>query len=293
LGSRDGFSVSAKLGSGIKELRDKLILLSDQKTSKTLRLCSVALVGRTNVGKSALFNSLMSRVNAPFHSKVCPDAHTTRDFVEGYINYKRLTIRVLDCAGFKRGLPRLKLEAYVMDRIRMALELSEIIVLVLSGDEFVTSFDRRILSKLEASGKKLIIVVNKWDLGKIHLKDSDFRRELPEYYPILFVSALYKKNLNILLETIYQLFHRSLKIEEIERVCFEISRAYPAPFRGNAINSLEKVIFDKVNSTVKLKFKFPELIKRNYLRAFEKKFRSELDTSGMCLKFSLLQSKNL
>lgn len=286
--------VSAKTGYGIHDLVEKLEGLIRARSSITSQIAfSLALVGRTNVGKSSIFNILAGRPVA----KVSPEAHTTRDFLEALIRRDGKIIRVVDCAGFKKGLPKSQLESYVEDRTSQAIKLVDIVGIVLSAADGVTNFDRRLITRIINAGKPFIVVFNKWDLVpdqvKRELQKVDKANLLPAYVPTVFTSAVTKKNvwkLVDLAESVLSEFRDLSKINLLREVCLEISRAYPPPFRGNKPNLLKQVDIETQSRwVIKLSFTFPELVKNNYLRHFEKQIRRRVPLIGIPLKIEMIR----
>jgi tRNA modification GTPase len=116
----------------------------------------VALVGRPNVGKSSLFNSLLSSDRAI----VTEIPGTTRDTISEVINVEGIPVLITDTAGVRSSLDRI--EQLGIERTRRAIADADLIVAVLDGSQFLTEEDLEIVS--EASANRYIVALNKSDL---------------------------------------------------------------------------------------------------------------------------------
>lgn len=118
----------------------------------------VALVGRPNVGKSSLFNGLLS-----FDRAIVTDvAGTTRDSLTELISLKGVPVLITDTAGLRASND--KIETLGVERTRRAIAEADLVVMVLDGTEEFSKEDLEILSEL--TDKTHLIAVNKLDLER-------------------------------------------------------------------------------------------------------------------------------
>ncbi|MBZ5555134.1 MAG: ribosome biogenesis GTPase Der [Acidobacteriia bacterium] len=154
----------------------------------------VAIIGRPNVGKSTLLNTLCGKER----SIVTPIAGTTRDSVDAVIEREGTRFRIIDTAGIRRkGKTKLLAERLSVVLARKHLEQADVAVLLIDAVEGVTALDATIAGYAHEAGKSVILAVNKWDLVK---KTADSTQQFEEkvrqrakyldYAPILFISAL-------------------------------------------------------------------------------------------------------
>jgi GTP-binding protein len=166
----------------------------------------VGIIGRPNVGKSTLLNSLLQEER----SIVSPLPGTTRDAVDAEFESGGLRFRLIDTAGIRRkGKTELLAEKLSVIQARRHLERADVALLLLDGPEGVTALDAHIGGYAHESGRSVIIVVNKWDAvkkGPNALEDyaRAIRRRMKflAYAPIRFISALHGQQLGGLLKTI-------------------------------------------------------------------------------------------
>lgn len=159
----------------------------------------VAIIGRPNVGKSTLLNSLTGSSRAI----VSPVAGTTRDAVDEVIGYQGQQLRIVDTAGIRRkGKTHLMAEKLSVVMARKHLEASDVALLIIDATEGVTASDATIGGYAHESGRSIVIVVNKWDLvttkrtdGKPPADRNIFEEQLRRtlkylaYAPVVFISA--------------------------------------------------------------------------------------------------------
>jgi len=182
---------------------------------------NVAIIGRPNVGKSTLLNSLLQEER----SIVSPLPGTTRDAVDAQFERDGLRFRFIDTAGIRRkGKTKLLAEKLSVIQARKHLERADVALLMLDGPEGITALDTHIGGYAHESRRSVIIVVNKWDLVKKgpattrdYIQMIRERMKFLAYAPIVFISALAGQKLGNLLKTIAQVAEaRRLRVSTSE-----------------------------------------------------------------------------
>lgn len=171
LGLSDPMPVSAYHGIGIREVQDKLIeILPETVAEEDTDTIRVALVGRPNVGKSAIVNAILGEARV-IESEM---AGTTRDAIDTPLEYKEHKLVLVDTAGIRRpGKIEKGIEKYSVMRARAAVERADVVVVVLDANDRIAQQDLAIAGMAVEAHKGLIIALNKWDL----IEDSDEVRE--------------------------------------------------------------------------------------------------------------------
>lgn len=172
------------------------LLKSYEKGRELARGATIALVGRTNTGKSTLFNNLIEEERAI----VTPIPGTTRDFLREKIRLGDATFTLVDMAGWERSESPIEREGIRRGK-KIAAE-SEGLLLLLDGSRPLSSKDRRLIDFFRE--RKIILVVNKSDLPP-KIRIADLRRLYPGT-PAAAVSALTGKGLRPLRTMIYRKF---------------------------------------------------------------------------------------
>jgi GTPase len=199
LGFQDLYPISSEHRIGFDELLDHVTadfpVEADQAEDETgepeTRAIKVAIIGRPNVGKSTLLNTLVGEER----SIVSPVAGTTRDAVDQSLVRDGVEYVFVDTAGIRRkGKTKLMAEKLSVVMARRHIRMANVVLLVLDGTEKIAALDATIAGYAHEEGRALILCVNKWDVagdkGKRKFTE-EIRDELKflEYAPIAFVSA--------------------------------------------------------------------------------------------------------
>ncbi|MCB7162368.1 tRNA uridine-5-carboxymethylaminomethyl(34) synthesis GTPase MnmE [Bacillus subtilis] len=173
-------------------------LLRTSEQGKILREgLSTVIIGRPNVGKSSLLNSLVHEAKAI----VTDIPGTTRDVIEEYVNVRGVPLRLVDTAGIRETEDIV--ERIGVERSRQVLKEADLILLVLNYSEELSEEDVKLFEAVE--GMDVIVILNKTDLeAKI---DTERVRELANGRPVVTTSLLKEEGINDLEEAIQSLFY--------------------------------------------------------------------------------------
>lgn len=208
LGLGDPIGISAVNHLGFGDLLDKITEgFPDNTIEEGEDIIRTAIIGRPNVGKSTLVNSLLGYQR----SLVADEMGTTRDAVDSIWHYKGKDFILVDTAGMRRkGKINEPLEKYSVIRSIKAIDNCDVAVLILDAKAGVTEQDKKIAGYVHEAGKGLIFMVNKWDLiEKDNHTMNEFNKQIrdelvfAQYTPILYGSALTKQRINRLGEMIF------------------------------------------------------------------------------------------
>ncbi|MEJ0073818.1 MAG: ribosome biogenesis GTPase Der [Candidatus Saccharibacteria bacterium] len=161
LGIKPIIHTSSTQHRGISELLDTLVeqIPKAQLPDNDDRI-RVALLGRPNVGKSALFNALAKKQQAI----VADRAGTTRDINRTNVRFEGREIEFMDTAGIRRpGKIGTGIEHFSVVRTLSAIEQADICLLLMDVNELSVALDQKIAGMIKESGKGLVLVVSKWD----------------------------------------------------------------------------------------------------------------------------------
>ncbi|HEX2171814.1 MAG TPA: ribosome biogenesis GTPase Der [Dehalococcoidia bacterium] len=214
LGLGDPIAVSALHATGTGDLLDAVYNLlpppaEAPAADPTESLLKIAIVGRPNVGKSALVNALLGQERVV----VSDVAGTTRDAIDTLLRYDDQEIVLIDTAGIRRpGRVEQGIEKYSVMRSLRAVGRANIALLLIDAEEHLTGQDSHIAGYVwQEAYKGLILVVNKWDLIEKNdktmqefVKILHYRLKFLTHAPIVFVSAKYRQRLKTVLQAIEQ-----------------------------------------------------------------------------------------
>jgi GTP-binding protein len=303
-GITEPVQISAKHGIGILSLLKKIRAslprhieetetISTDQVQESIR---VAIIGRPNVGKSSMLNSLIGQPRMV----VSDIPGTTRDSIDSLLERKRARdILFIDTAGIrKKAKVKKRLEKFSILKAIESIRTSDICVCIFDAKEGITDQDRRLVGYTAEYGKGCITVFNKWDLTK---GDSKLRRVLNRealllkkivpYAPHINVSALTGKNINRLIPAIDQVYGDYIFTESTGRLNRILKQALlrrnPPVAKGHFL----KIFYVTQTGTRPPTFTFfvnyPELFPEYYRRFLANFFRKELGISHSPAKIVL------
>jgi len=216
LGLGDPLEASAIHGLGLEELRirieedlDALGFSPEQvKEEPKTEGLRITFVGRPNVGKSSLVNALFGKEKVIVSSV----PGTTRDSIDVPFTYEGTSFVLVDTAGLRKpGKIERGIEKFSVIRSFQAIDESDVVGLVLNGDEGLFAQDLHVCEFVLEQHKGLILIVNKMDLFDDEEKTrnwfmSKLKKRMPflPWAPVVFSSALHRKNIFAILDVAKQ-----------------------------------------------------------------------------------------
>ena len=227
------FRTSATTGQGISELKTSLkqLIPSNKEKLSQEKSLKLALIGRPNVGKSSLFNSLSKKQQAIVSSK----QGTTRDINRVEVKYKGKTLEILDTAGLRKpGKREVGIEKFSALRTLAAIEEADICALLIDSTEPHAKLDQTLAGEIVKAGKGIILVITKTDLTKDTdkiLDDLERDFDFLPYAPALLPSSETGKNVTKLFELALKIDeerHHEMKTSELNKILREALAEHPA-----------------------------------------------------------------
>ncbi|MBQ9978011.1 MAG: ribosome biogenesis GTPase Der [Clostridia bacterium] len=208
LGLGDPVAVSSVHGHGTGDLLDEVFkyLPKEEEAEEDEDVINVAVIGKPNAGKSSLINA----ISGEERSIVSDIAGTTRDAIDTLIENEYGKFNFTDTAGLRRkSKVEEKIEKYSVLRAQMAIERSDVCVIMLDGVDGFTEQDSKVAGLALEQGKACIIAVNKWDIVDKNSTTMDaYRKKLMKdfsfmpFAPIIFISAKTGQRIDRLFELI-------------------------------------------------------------------------------------------
>jgi GTP-binding protein len=200
LGIKPIIPTSTTQHTGLGQLLDTLAAIipkaTEQEADDRLR---IAILGRPNVGKSQLFNTLAKKQQAI----VADRAGTTRDVNHAVVRVRGREVELLDTAGIRRsGKIQVGIERFSVIRALSAIEQADVCLLLMDVNELNVQLDQKIAGMVKDAGKGLVLVVSKWDAaeGKDAFTRDALAPQIAANYdfvpwaPLIFTSAVTGQN---------------------------------------------------------------------------------------------------
>ena len=314
----DVIAISAANGSGTGDLLDIVVKRLESRNSQLtthhpkvyfkngLRVMSyelqdiikVCIIGKPNVGKSSLLNSLLGYQRVI----VSPIPHTTREPQDTDIIYQEKNIKLIDTAGIsKKGAKTKGLEKYGIAKSLGMLTKADIALLVLDISEGITHQDAKLIEEILNQQKSLILIANKWDL----IKARDTKKytnyiygKLPftQFVPIQFTSALTGEKVKKILDLILAIDQeRKLKLgdSQLNKFLLRLVKIHrPAKGKGvkhPRIYEFKQIAANPPRFIIRLGPK--DNIHFSYLRFMENRLRENFGFTGTPITIKIAKNK--
>ncbi|HEX5938751.1 MAG TPA: ribosome biogenesis GTPase Der [Dehalococcoidia bacterium] len=295
LGAGDPVAVSAQHGLGIGDLLDRIAEVVGERPavpSEKTDEVGVAIVGRPNVGKSALLNAILGEDRVI----VSEIPGTTRDAIDTVFEYEGRTLRLIDTAGIRRrGKVERGVEKHSVMRSQDAIERCDVAAVVVDATDPLTAQDVHVIGYADQAAKGLVVVFNKWDL----LEDPE---ESAKYFIQLlrskvkfaawafhcFTSATNKRGIPRLLElalTAAAERERRLPTNEVNAVVRRALSRHAPPMEGKRQLKVLYVTQAEVSPPTFVFFvNDPELVHFSFRRYIENQLREAFGFQGTAIR---------
>ena len=294
LGIGEPIAISAYHGTGVSDLLDEVTARLPLPTplEEEPGMLKIAIVGRPNVGKSMLLNTILGQERAI----VSETPGTTRDAIDTVFKYDGESVLFIDTAGIRRrGRVEGGIERYSVMRSLRAISRADVAILVTEAAEVITAQDAHIAGYIHQALKGMVLAVNKWDLAsELEIDAAACTTEILQRLkffpgiPILFVSAQFGSGVDQVLPAAKNIsldrqkrLPTALLNEEIGRI---LAAHSPPSVRGRQLK-VSYVTQAEVNPPTFVFFvNDPKLLHFSYQRYLENKLREAFGFSGIPLK---------
>lgn len=300
LGIKPIIRTSTTQGKGIDQLLNTLISVIPKATLEddNNRL-SIAILGRPNVGKSQLFNSLAKKQQAV----VADRAGTTRDINRTIVRYKEREIELMDTAGIRRpGKIGQGIEHFSVIRTLAAIEQADLAFLLIDVNEIGVQLDQKIAGMVKESGKGLVLVVSKWDspeektafsrdeLAPKIIRDFQFA----PWAPLIFTSAVTGQNVTKLFDLALDIDverKRRITTSELNRWLRQAVDAHPPAGLKNRSPKLNYIVQEDDNKTPAFKIfgSHTAYLHWSYKRYLEHSMREKFGFAGTSIQLWFIE----
>lgn len=272
-----------------------------EKTKKTNSAIRVAIIGKPNVGKSSLFNAIVGQESVVVSSI----PHTTREPFDTDVEWEGTKFTFIDTAGMrKKSLIERGIESVGIFKTLDALKSSDVVLFVMDVMETVSFQDKYLAGEIEASGKSLIIILNKCDISQIENEHDqiDAKRNLEKsipfltYAPVVFLSAKTAKNVHKIFPLIKRVaVERAVEVPDKTLITFleqMTLRHKPAKGKGTRqpkILSMKQIISNP--PIFEITIKYGTSLHRSYANFLENRLRESFGFTGTPIRIRMKKER--
>ena len=245
LGLSEPHVISGKNGDGVNQLMDLILAETQAKAAEQassyeipVGVAKLAIVGRPNVGKSTLVNSLVGEERVVVYDM----PGTTRDSIYVPFQFEEKEYVLIDTAGMrKKSRIDDRVERFSVMKTLRAVELAQVVAIVLDAREGIVEQDNRLLNLIFSSGRSLMILINKWD-GMSKYDREQIKAQIDRKFshmgniPIEFISAKYGKGIDVIMPLVDQLYQSAMTdmgTGKVNRILKEAEERRNPPMVGN------------------------------------------------------------
>lgn len=295
----DIFPISALNGYGYENLMESISPLLPTGEKEVSEYPQIAIVGRPNVGKSTLVNSLLGKERMIVSS--IPG--TTRDSVDSICSYYKRRYGIVDTAGIRKKSKMAKtIERYSFIRTLRNIENCDVALLVLDAVDGVVELDQKIAGLVYTAGKGAVILLNKWDIvDKTSLSLKKIEEEIYQklwfmrYTPIITISALSRQRVTKLFPLVDEIITEGSKRVSTHKLNLFLRKALsvkePPMVKGRRVK-IYYITQVKTNPPGFVIFtNKKEGIKAPYIKFLEGRLRASFSFKGVPVRFYVKQKQ--
>ncbi len=300
LGIKPIVHTSVTQSKGVEQLLEALVAVipkaSEQEADNRLR---IAILGRPNVGKSQLFNTLAKKQQAI----VADRAGTTRDVNRTVVRYQGREIELLDTAGIRRsGKIEVGIERFSVIRALSAIEQADVCLLLMDVNELSVHLDQTIAGMIKDAGKGLILVVSKWDAAEdkdAFTRDALAPQIIADYdfvpwAPLIFTSAVTGQNVTKLFDLAQEIDierHKRIPTSELNKWLRQAIDTHPPAGLKNRSPKLNYMVQETDNPTPAFKIfgSHTKYVHWSYRRYLERRLREQYGFSGTAIQLWFIE----
>jgi len=295
LGLGDPLPISALHGHGTGDLLDEIVRQLPGSRGRAVEedAIRVAILGRTNVGKSSLLNALLGRERVI----VSEVPGTTRDAIDTVLRRGETSFVLVDTAGLRRKRrQRQGIEYYSELRALEAAERADVAIVLVDASEGVVEQDLAVADIARKAGCATVVALSKWDVTEVRIEEvrPTLEPRLRQRPPILAISAHTGRGLERLLDTVEALFERyvgRIPTADLNRALGELREARQPPGRrGRRLNLLYGTQVSSRPPRLRLFVSDRRLVTRDYGYWVENELRRRFRLEGVPVSIDFVTS---
>ncbi len=289
LGLGEPIGISAEHGLGVGDLLDEVVkaLPAEEEAPETAAPMRVTIVGRPNVGKSSIVNSLLG----DSRTIVSALPGTTRDAIDTDLLFDGTPMTLVDTAGLRRPGKRTQtdVEYYSSLRALKALERADVALVVVDASEGLVDLDLQVAYEAQRAKCATAVLFNKWDIGTLDLDKATERvRAKVQMKPRwIAISALTGRGMDRILplaRELYSQYSARIPTAELNRWLEDLrSKRAPAIKGGKSIKIFYMVQYETSPPRFKVMVNSRALVNKSFAYYLENRLREDYQLWGIPL----------
>ncbi len=298
LGFGQSNNISATHNQSIDQLKWRLHEMIDEykNFNEQKEDLSVAIVGKTNTGKSTIFNL----INKERVALTGPKPNLTRDSIESYVDFKSVKFKIFDTAGFSNNNHE-KINRLSVDQTLKKIRLCKFVLIILDINDYFEKINSKILNLVYSDNRCFIVLVNKID----SIKGFSKKKIIEHLYslnpqikesPILFVSAKERigfKDLDSIIKKQIRIWDTRIKTNELNVWLSNVMKENPPPLKNGNIVKLKYITQVSVSPPkFNIFTNFPNSLNDQYKRYVSNKLKKNFNLKGLPVKILFKKTHN-
>ncbi len=298
LGFGQSNNISATHNQSIDQLKWRLHEMIDEykNFNEQKEDLSVAIVGKTNTGKSTIFNL----INKERVALTGPKPNLTRDSIESYVDFKSVKFKIFDTAGFSNNNHE-KINRLSVDQTLKKIRLCKFVLIILDINDYFEKINSKILKLVYSDNRCFIVLVNKID----SIKGFSKKKIIEHLYslnpqikesPILFVSAKERigfKDLDSIIKKQIRIWDTRIKTNELNVWLSNVMKENPPPLKNGNIVKLKYITQVSVSPPkFNIFTNFPNSLNDQYKRYVSNKLKRNFNLKGLPVKILFKKTHN-
>jgi GTP-binding protein len=303
LGLGEPIAISAEHGEGMGELYEALAPFAkdvpEEKLPEDGGALTIAIVGRPNVGKSTLLNTILGEERV----LTGPEAGITRDSITVTYKHEGKDIRLVDTAGMrKKANVNEKLEKMSVGDTLRAIQYAQVVVVVMDAEQPLEKQDNAIAALVESEGRAMVIAINKWDTVKekehfIKAFRQRFEKVLPQIkgVPVVPISGERNYNIGKLFSACfeaYSIWNTKIGTGELNRWLEAMLEAHTPQLVSGRRLKIRYITQKSARPPSFILFSNLKEVPENYLRYLVNGMRERFALHGVPIRLTVKKNKN-
>ena len=303
LGIGEPVAISAEHGEGLADLYAALKPFAPDDNARvkddSAQPLTIAIVGRPNVGKSTLLNTILKQDRV----LTGPEAGITRDAITVEYRFEGKPLKLVDTAGVrKRPNVQEKVEKMAVGDTLRAIQYAHVVVVVMDAEQPLEKQDNAIAALVETEGRAMVVAINKWDMvtekeAFIKAFRQRFEKVLPQIkgVPVVPIAGVNGYNIPKLFHACfeaYEVWNKKIGTGELNRWLEAMLESHTPPLVNGRRLKIRYMTQKSTRPPSFILFSNLSEVPENYLRYLVNGLRERFELWGVPIRLRVKKNKN-